>query len=76
MGTSKRKKEAVSPERQCCGAGWSLDLMYTDQNVNLVVTFYNRVTALGNLSSLSSLNQKSNRAFLGKLSRGLKSSHI
>lgn len=68
MGTSKRKKEAVSPERQCCGAGWSPGLMmYTDQNVNLTVTFYNRVTAMGTLSTLSSpssLNRKSNGASL------------
>lgn len=76
MGTSKKKKEAVKSRKAVLWSWMEPGLMmYTDQNVNLV-TFYNRVTALGNLTSLSSLNQKSNRAFLGKLSRGLRSSCI
>lgn len=77
MGTNKRKKEAVKSRKAVLWSWLEPGLMmYTDQNVNLVVTFYNRMTALGNLTSLSSLNQKSNRAFLGKLSRGLRSSCI
>ena len=75
---NEQKEEGGSKSRKAVLWSWLEPglMTYTDQNVNLVVTFYNRVTALGNLSSLSSLNQKSNCAFLGKLSRGLRNSRI
>lgn len=55
-GDGEQRVEEGSKSRQAVLWSWFEPglTMHTDQNMNLPITFYNQVSALGNLSALSS----------------------